>query len=132
MDILNRLFDMQTLQMEAYKDFREMARQLMDERGAGANLAEEDESPADYTMEFDEYDVPMAVSMSHNYAQEYAEDDCDFPLQNGFCIDDINPEDPAFWGGKSIGLPVAVVVRSNDGQDKLIPIKDGMYTDHGI
>lgn len=129
MDILGRLFDMQTLQMEAYKDFRDLARELLNDRGGGANPAEEEESPADYTMEFDEYDVPSAVALeSHNYADECS----DFPLQHGFSIDDINPEDPAFWGGKSIGLPIAVVVRSNDGQDKLISIKDGMFVGHGL
>lgn len=99
--------------LEAFKDFHSILDQLKNERQiAGYRPEPVHENPEEFqgteNAEVEDESAPMY----------YCED---FPGRKFFRREDLNMEDPAFYSGKEIGIPVAVAVHSNDRQNKQIP-----------
>ncbi len=139
-DIRARLKDVHELMAEGFKELRRIAKELSSERGLGsddfASYMSEDreteEEQPNYALmgEVEAGGVPESEALdAYSSSPSYEEECSDFPGRPFFDPKTVNWDDPAFAGGVSLGIPVAVVVRSHDGQDKLLPIKDGRFVD---
>lgn len=132
MDILDRIKESQTLMMDAYKDFRDLCDELAMERSSGHedfssfdSIAPDADEPRLGPESYDEEAFVPRMSLEQVDME-------DFGFEKSFRFEDINPEDPEYWGGKSLGIPYAVVVRQNDGMDKLLPIMNGKFEDYEL
>lgn len=125
MDIFKSLEEKNTLMMEAYKDFRDLCEQLKYERAQGGLPHQVEASALAPESEYmEDFGLKLESELLPNYNERSWDE---FPEQRSFSFKDINPEDPAFWTGKSIGIPIAVVVRDGAGKDKLLPIINGRF-----
>lgn len=126
MDELNRA----DLMLKCFSDLCDM---MKDERGLGNNdfeeylennSAEEEELNADSSM----WNMSLRDLISPPRGLD------EFPEQKAMpeSVWDINPDDPEFWTGKSLGIPVGVVIRQSNGDDKLLPIIDGKFQSYGL
>lgn len=145
--VIDDILEKHAFAMEAYKDFRDLCDSLRFDRGLTGEGFGDDHSlglsPASEELEIDREPEPEEEEnryLDFDYLKLWGEDDgegvaqdkmMDFPEVQGFSIKDINPEDPAFAYGKSIGIPVGLVVRTDDG-DKLLPIIDGKFNGYGL
>lgn len=131
-DIYSRIKDANQLMAEGFAELRRIAAELANDRGLGSNdFSLHLEGRVEPAEEMD--DLPSMIGMDDSQRLDgYLEEsyECsDFPGRPFFDPDTIDPDDPGFASGMSLGIPIAVVVRSNDGQDKLLPIKDGRFVD---
>lgn len=119
-EIANRGFSL----LEAFKDFHQAIEDLKNDRGEAAPYSAEQEE-AQKSIE------PFSFSSMNGYHMGLEDGECDedFPGRRFFRLQDLDTEDPAFWGGKEIGIPYAVAVRTHDGQNKLLPIKNGLFAE---
>lgn len=127
MDVFDSIVEKQALMMEAYKDFRDLCEQLKSERSNGDSSSSMDYSVAESPRE-ELLESPEEELLEQNEERSFDE----FPEVQSFSWKDIDPNDPAFWTGKSIGIPIAVVVRNGEGQDKLLPIINGRFGPDGL
>lgn len=131
MDLYDSILEKQTLMMDAYRDFRDLCDQLKSERGTGHNDWENpyEASPSlpDYSMEDDEGSVDEEL-----YDSKEAYEPDEFPMPRSFSYRNIDPNDPAFWSGKSIGIPDALLVRTSESDGDLLPIINGKFRTYGI
>ncbi len=101
---------------QAFMDLKEL---MVDDR----NLSEEE------TESNEEREAELADPSLES--AEYAMDEFDaacqheFPGRPFYRFGEINPEDPAFASGKSLGMPYAVAVRTSEGQNRLLPLMTG-------
>lgn len=109
----------------ARKDFMDLLEELSGNRmGASAPLVEESrdmshESPMS-NMHDDYCDEGIGSELADdNVVEDHPED---FPGRRFFDPRKVDYNDPRFASGVELGIPIAVVVRYNDGQNKLIPI----------
>ncbi len=136
--VLLRIKDAQDLMAEGFKELRRIAAELSGERGLGSSdfedyvddrdLAEDEESHEGLHLAGEIGPVPDTEMLDGYLGRD--EDECsDFPGRPFFDPKAVDWDDPAFASGVSLGIPYAVVIRSHDGQDKLLPIKDGRFVD---
>lgn len=110
------------LMMAAYKDFMQLSKELEGDRGSGitdyaAEPVAEDPVPG---MDYENEDIPDFAT---------GDDYEDFPGRQLYCYDELDPNDPAFYSGKSIGIPSESAVRRNDRQGKLLAMMSGLFND---
>lgn len=127
MDVFDSIVEKQALMMEAYKDFRDLCEQLKSERANG-DSGHSMEYSVEGSVREEMLETPQEELLEQNDERSFDE----FPEVQSFCWKDINPDDPGFWTGKSIGIPIAVVVRNTEGQDKLLPIINGRFNTDGL
>lgn len=110
-----------------HKAFEDLKALLDDDRGvdplvSGVYAKEASDSPS---MDLDSM---QGLEGGESETMDLGEE---FPGRTFFKPSQINPEDPAFASGVSLGIPYAVAVRCNDGQNKLIPIMGGEFRGYG-
>lgn len=118
-EIASRGFDM----LEAFMDFQRAIEDLKNDSGEAAPYVEPDMHALG---SIGSTGYPMGgldLSMDPLDCEE------DFPGRKFFRLEDLDMEDPAFYTGKEIGIPYAVAVRTHDGQNKLLPIKNGLFAE---
>lgn len=101
---------------QAFMDLKEL---MVDDR----NLSEEEtESNEEREAEMEDPSLESA-----EYAMDKFDAACqhEFPGRPFYRFGEINPEDPAFASGKSLGIPYAVAVRTSEGQNRLLPLMTG-------
>lgn len=124
MDISDVIDSHESFMAQAFQDLRDLVEELKNDRGQG--LSEEE-------AEVPESDNLFAYGGGLETADTFRYDDEDeFPIPRSFRWQDLDPNDPEFATGKSIGLPVAVVIRNDLGQDRLLPIIDGRFSSGGL
>lgn len=140
--LIDSILEKQSFLMDAYKDFRDLCDSLREDRGLesdgwGAHLGfgvENEELILPHESEEEEdrsFDIDYLKLWGEDDGEGVAQDKMmDFPKVEGFSLRDINAEDPEFYTGKSIGIPVGLVVRTDDG-DKLLPIMNGKFQGYG-
>lgn len=103
--------------LSAFEDF------MAEVNKEGSDEEEADESPA----EEQEEQLPLAAE---GYAVSYPDQQppmfkCDseeWPGRLSYSYESLDPENPQQYSGMPLGIPIGVVVRSSDNQDKLIPL----------
>lgn len=98
-----------------FKDFMDLAKQLVDDRSQGQDWDPGLAAPEQLEV----YDEEDDATLDHLLECYYE----DFPGRKFFLVDNLNPDDPGFVSGKSIGVPKNGVVRYSRNQNRLIPIE---------
>lgn len=104
--------------LSAFKDF------MAEVNGDGKDDDEEyNESPAE---EMDEQRPVLAEGYAVSYPDEeppmFSCDSEEFPGRLAYSYESLDPENPMQYSGMPLGIPVGVVIRSSDNQDRLIPL----------
>ncbi len=130
MSIYDEIMDKHHFMMECYKDFRDLCEELRDERGEDHDGFAEYLSPKEEELNVtaDMWSMPLSTLLSPPRSLD------EFPEQKTLTDNPwaINPEDPELYTGKALGIPVAVVVRQSNGDDKLYPIVNGKFEGYGL
>lgn len=119
MDPYEKMQRASAFMLEAFQDFKAM----MESLGNGGSDVEDDYDSEKYA----EDSQSKRYQASECYDEEpqlFAQPKEDFPGRPSYDYTDLNPDDPKFYSGYEIGIPVGVVVRSTSGQDRLIPIQN--------
>ncbi len=109
-----------------HKAFEDLKSLLGDDRGwGGVEGVYDAEASADLPRE-----VESRQELEGGPAESCALGE-EFPGRTFFKPSEVDPEDPAFYSGVSLGIPYAVAVRTSEGQNKLIPIMGGEFRSYG-
>jgi hypothetical protein len=123
MDILDKVAKSHAFMLATHRDFLALIEEFKNER--------REETAPDPQFYSDEVEDRPSL-YSHPEAEEEGIYDCDdeFPMtRKAFDYRNIDMEDPAFWGGKEIGIPMGLLVHGENGEGKLLPIKNGLFVD---
>jgi len=151
MNIFDRLEKQGFMMMDMFNSFKELMDSAREEYRPGATEESEEEafdsSPRPPGFDNEKYDLEdgeenafmaaHAMEDSYNCEEEmyadFSEEMIDgtspvnsgqeaFPGRKAFALRDIDAEDPAFWRGKEIGIPINLAIRVTPDQGLQLPI----------